>query len=374
MEKITFIFSLVIVVLFLYDLFSYYKQSGKNHKDFKNSMVSLGIIGTFLGIYLGLRDINLETSEALEEGIPGVIDGLKGAFRTSIVGLGASLLSGGIQIFIPSKKADHFNHYFGTKREKLEKESKELLKTLEGKGVEIDFEDVILGDSGAYVVLPDGKVVRTVVHISQYKWRSKEKCMDDPESWHKYHVVDCEHVGMYGKKMRQQLPDEEEKLYYPLFDQNDKEHNSEGNPRKLEFCKRCKKRLPRKYQGKGAREIKGGLRKYLEETVQPPEFNEMPDHLDYECNAYPKDWNRIATKYKELTGYECEGCGVCLKNYTQWLHVHHKDHRKNHCEHFNLVALCYKCHMDEHPGNKCFSEEKLEEYLSIFAFVNKQSC
>ncbi len=275
------------------------------------------------------------------------------------------------------------DHYFSTKREKLEKESKELLKTLEGKGVEIDSEDVILGDSGAYVVLPDGKVVRTVVHISQYNHKHKRrwKCIDDPKSWHKYHVVGCVTVRMYRKKMRQQLPDEEEKLYYPLFDQNGKEHNSEGNPRKLELCIPCKKKLPRKYQGKGAREIKGGLRSYLEETVQPPELNEMlsVDHLDYECNVYPKDWNRIATKYKELTGYKCEGCGVCLKNYKQWLHVHHKDHRKNNCEHNNLVALCYKCHMDEHPDNECFSEEKLKEYLRLEEYlsielVNKQSC
>ncbi len=107
MEEITFIFTLVIGVpigvLFLFDLFSYYRQSGKNHKDFKNSMVSLGIIGTFLGIYFGLQDMNLKTSDAIEAGIPGVIDGLTGAFLTSIIGLGASFLSGLIQISIPSK-------------------------------------------------------------------------------------------------------------------------------------------------------------------------------------------------------------------------------------------------------------------------------
>ena len=53
-----------------------------------NAVISLGIFGTFLGIYLGL--VNFDTSD-INNSIPDLLDGLKTAFITSLFGMFFSL-------------------------------------------------------------------------------------------------------------------------------------------------------------------------------------------------------------------------------------------------------------------------------------------
>lgn len=52
-------------------------------------VVSLGIFGTFLGIFLGLR--NFDTAQ-IAQSIPQLLEGLKTAFITSLAGMGAGLV------------------------------------------------------------------------------------------------------------------------------------------------------------------------------------------------------------------------------------------------------------------------------------------
>lgn len=47
-----------------------------------NFIVTLGMIGTFLGIYLGLRNFNAEN---ITDSIPTLLGGMKTAFMTSLV-------------------------------------------------------------------------------------------------------------------------------------------------------------------------------------------------------------------------------------------------------------------------------------------------
>ncbi len=65
---------------------------GKNWDTQTNTTASIltviGIFGTFLGIYIGLNKFN---ATAIEASIPGLLQGLKLAFLTSLVGIGSAL-------------------------------------------------------------------------------------------------------------------------------------------------------------------------------------------------------------------------------------------------------------------------------------------
>ena len=52
-------------------------------------LTSLGILGTFLGIFLGLMDFDIRT---INRSVPELLEGLKIAFGTSILGLGSALI------------------------------------------------------------------------------------------------------------------------------------------------------------------------------------------------------------------------------------------------------------------------------------------
>jgi methyl-accepting chemotaxis protein len=71
-------------------------QSMKNRgRSFKNEIVSLGILGTFIGIAIGLYYFDVTN---IKESMPQLLDGLKTAFVTSGVGIFFSIL---LSIFKP---------------------------------------------------------------------------------------------------------------------------------------------------------------------------------------------------------------------------------------------------------------------------------
>lgn len=81
----------LMVWLFLKDLFSY---KGNNHQDFKSILVSTGVLGTFIGIFIGLLAFD---SNSVADSVPKLLNGLKTAFITSIAGMGLAILLSIIQ-------------------------------------------------------------------------------------------------------------------------------------------------------------------------------------------------------------------------------------------------------------------------------------
>lgn len=65
------------------------KQTNKVIALLPNVAVSLGILGTFVGIYLGLLEFDVEK---ISDSIPNLLEGLKTAFATSIAGLISSII------------------------------------------------------------------------------------------------------------------------------------------------------------------------------------------------------------------------------------------------------------------------------------------
>ena len=76
--------------------------AGKYHKNFAGVVVAVGIIGTFFGIVVGLKDFDTTN---IQDSIPGLLDGLKTAFVTSIAGLLAATLIEFIRVWAPLKYA-----------------------------------------------------------------------------------------------------------------------------------------------------------------------------------------------------------------------------------------------------------------------------
>ena len=83
--------SLLMFWLFWKD-FSSYKSD--NHQDFKSILVSAGVLGTFIGIFIGLLGFD---SSSVSDSVPKLLDGLKTAFFTSILGMGLAILLSIIQ-------------------------------------------------------------------------------------------------------------------------------------------------------------------------------------------------------------------------------------------------------------------------------------
>lgn len=110
------LFTLVMVLLAYIDVTSYKKGE---HKDLKSPILSLGILGTFLGIFLGL--IGFDTSN-IQESVPKLLDGLKIAFFTSIAGMGVAISLYIYQRFNPPRGRDDLSEleYIKEKVSKLD--------------------------------------------------------------------------------------------------------------------------------------------------------------------------------------------------------------------------------------------------------------
>ena len=93
---------LIIAVLFLWNLIVLLvKRPG--HQDFRSAIMSLGILGTFIGVSIGLW--NFDTGE-IEASVPGLLAGLKLAFSTSVAGIFLSVVLSILRQFFASGVRD----------------------------------------------------------------------------------------------------------------------------------------------------------------------------------------------------------------------------------------------------------------------------
>jgi cytochrome c556 len=82
------IFAIVIIILFSIELNFIKKRS---NKSIRSSILAIGIFGTFLGIFIGLQDFDPSPSK-IDNSVFHLIEGLKLAFFTSLLGMGASII------------------------------------------------------------------------------------------------------------------------------------------------------------------------------------------------------------------------------------------------------------------------------------------
>lgn len=76
-------FITVVIIIWILALFALSLKS-KSARSYKNEIVSLGVLGTFIGIAMGLYHFDVSN---LKESMPHLLEGLKTAFITSGVGI-----------------------------------------------------------------------------------------------------------------------------------------------------------------------------------------------------------------------------------------------------------------------------------------------
>ncbi len=80
-DPVNLVFVVIILLLALVDQIT--------KKDFKSQIVSVGVLGTFVGIFIGLQGFN---PEDIINSVNDILSGLKTAFFTSIVGMSVALI------------------------------------------------------------------------------------------------------------------------------------------------------------------------------------------------------------------------------------------------------------------------------------------
>ena len=99
-EIILFFFIILTSILAFSLLFSQSRKFATFQKNTPQLLVSIGILGTFLGIFISLIDFNVRN---IEDSIEPLINGLKIAFVTSIVGMFYALFYRVYKSILPTK-------------------------------------------------------------------------------------------------------------------------------------------------------------------------------------------------------------------------------------------------------------------------------
>jgi len=89
-----FITAIIITIIVILFALSFNKTSTRNYK---NEIVSLGVLGTFIGIAMGLYSFDVTN---IKDSMPHLLNGLKTAFITSGVGIFFSII---LSIYKPAK-------------------------------------------------------------------------------------------------------------------------------------------------------------------------------------------------------------------------------------------------------------------------------
>ena len=87
LDPVNLVFVLVIFVLAFLDV--------RTKKDLKSQIISVGVLGTFVGIFIGLQSFN---PQDIINSVNEILVGLKTAFFTSIVGMGVATTLSVVQV------------------------------------------------------------------------------------------------------------------------------------------------------------------------------------------------------------------------------------------------------------------------------------
>lgn len=96
-------FSLVIIALFALGMLAHLSSRTAGRKfaqAMPGTLISLGILGTFAGIFLGLLDFNVKK---IDDSVPKLLEGMKFAFITSIVGMSSGISFKVLATIVPAR-------------------------------------------------------------------------------------------------------------------------------------------------------------------------------------------------------------------------------------------------------------------------------
>ena len=90
---VVFLIVVVVAILFMFvAMFQFRRIRHQQVNAVASILIVIGVLGTFVGITLGLLAFDAETVETIEASIPQLLGGLRIAFVTSILGILASII------------------------------------------------------------------------------------------------------------------------------------------------------------------------------------------------------------------------------------------------------------------------------------------
>lgn len=106
-NEVSIFFAVLISIIFILSVLSRIPYFNKSLATLDRSgaalMTTLGVLGTFTGIFIGLLDFNVAD---IDSSVPKLLAGLKIAFSTSIVGMGSAIVFKLIQALTPQPLTD----------------------------------------------------------------------------------------------------------------------------------------------------------------------------------------------------------------------------------------------------------------------------
>jgi hypothetical protein len=235
----------------------------------------------------------------------------------------------------------------------IEKHARESYERLCEHGILVEDErkDFILSQAGILHTLPDGAVIRVVLHITQKTLYNAAPPIH--EDYHKYHVFNCAALQMMhaiGRGERYCMAARNDgRFRYTLIRHNRvvKEYVGD-NGAQLLLCKFCERIYDARINRQGDRPF--GLREFLTGADFPGDLCaqhrlDADDNLD----VYPRDWALISQRRKAAVDYRCEKCHINLSEarLRRFLQAHHVDGRKSNNSVMNIRVLCVHCHAEE---------------------------
>tara|TARA_R110002096_G_scaffold26518_1_gene81729 strand:- start:996 stop:1826 length:831 start_codon:yes stop_codon:yes gene_type:complete len=233
--------------------------------------------------------------------------------------------------------------------------------------------DLLVLSEGLFEILPDGNVIRVIVHAPQGPYQnrniSEKVLMIDPvKGWHKFHVLWCNTVGKWKHRLRKTNRNDGA-FTYPLFWRDGTEFKPElrDGGRRLHLCRNCANLL--KSKGVSVEVENFDVQGFLCNEQLGGSFPNMNYSSDFDLipNVYADDWDRISHRFKSMRRWTCEQCYINLSDHRKFLHAHHRDHHKANNGMFNLQALCIRCHANEHPNDARLNDsQELREFTKRF--------
>ena len=254
--------------------------------------------------------------------------------------------------------------------------STKILHQLTSEGILVEDEkSLIRSPSGIFSILPDGSIVKIILHITQKAIFTRD--VPSIEECHRYHLFNCPTLEMMqsiGRSDRYRMASRGDGLFtYTITrKQNVVREYSGDHGAALSFCRNCLAIYNTRFNRQGNRPFE--LRRFIESNELHGDTTVRRIDLDDVPNVYSDDWAEIARRRKEALGYLCEDCMIDLSSpeLRRFLHAHHMDGQKYNNVLANIRVLCISCHSMQPHHAHIRNDRSYGQFRMTDAFIRHQ--
>lgn len=255
-------------------------------------------------------------------------------------------------------------------------QSNKLLAALTTDGIVVEDErSIVRTQSGIYGLLPDGRIVKTILHITQKALYTNE--VPEIQDCHKYHLFNCgtlEMMQSIGRGERYRMASRGDGLFNYTITRRDvivRQYSGDQGA-KLSFCRNCLAIYQSRYNRHGRYPF--SLKRFIETNDLHTDVAVRRIDLDDVPNVYADDWAEIARRIKEIKEYTCEGCSINLSatELRRYLQAHHIDGQLSNNVMANIKILCIACHAEQPLHAHIRNDRTYAAFIQSAAFASHQ--